>query len=87
MAQVELALQARFSSQEAVLSVLAQLTDNSWIVNESVRLTGGFAFVIWFRDGQFVFTIGGYGPAFDKPERLPRRPPRRVRLDAVPTRW
>ena len=74
MAQIELALHARFSSEEAVLSVLAQLTDNSWIVNESVRLTGGFAFVIWFKTGQFVFTIGGYGPAFDKPSYYPDVP-------------
>jgi hypothetical protein len=66
-----------------VLSVLAQLTDNSWIVNETVRLTGGFAFVIWFATGQFVFTIGGYGPAFDRPSYYPEVP--RVGFSWTPT--
>ena len=34
--------------QEGVLWVQAQLTDNSWLLYHDVRLTGGFAFVIWF---------------------------------------
>lgn len=71
MVSVELALHARFSSQEAVLSVQAQLTDNSYIISPTVRLTGGFAFIIWFRTGQFLFTLGGYGPAFAKPSHYP----------------
>ena len=49
----------------------AQLTDNSWIINESCRLTGGFAFVTWFRTGQFVLTLGGYHPRFAAPAGFP----------------
>ena len=74
VAQIELAVQARFSSREAVLSVIAQLTDNSWVVNEACRLTGGFAFVVWFRTGEFVLTLGGYHPRFDKPSHYPDVP-------------
>jgi len=71
MARLELALRARFSTREAVLSIQAQLTDNSWIINDSCRLTGGFAFVTWFRTGQFVLTLGGYHPRFVKPAEFP----------------
>ncbi|MEO6712130.1 MAG: DUF6603 domain-containing protein, partial [Mycobacteriales bacterium] len=64
---VELALLARFSTREGVLIVQAQLTENSWLLHESVRLTGGFAFATWWKGpnaGQFVVTVGGYHPRF-----------------------
>ena len=61
---VELALKARYSSAEAVLSIQAQLTSNSWLLSRDCQLTGGFAFFIWFREGQFVLTLGGYHPSF-----------------------
>jgi len=66
---IELGLVARFSSKEGVLWVQAQLTDNSWLLYPDVRLTGGFAFVSWFKGplrGQFVLTIGGYHPKFKR---------------------
>jgi hypothetical protein len=71
---VELALKARYSSEEALLSVQAQLTDNSWIFTRDCQLTGGFAFFMWFRESQFVLTLGGYHPAFQKPDRFPTVP-------------
>jgi large repetitive protein len=74
VANLELALRARFSTRDAVLSVEAQLTQNSWLISQSCRLTGGFAFVIWFRTGQFVLTLGGYHPAFAKPAEFPLVP-------------
>ena len=61
---VELALKARFSSAEGLFSEQAQLTDNSWLISKDCRLTGGFAFFTWFRESQFLFTIGGYHPSF-----------------------
>lgn len=69
LVSIELGLVARFSSKEGVLWVQAQLTDNSWLLYPDVRLTGGFAFVIWFAGpnaGQFVLTIGGYHPKFKR---------------------
>ncbi|MEO8297315.1 MAG: DUF6603 domain-containing protein [Burkholderiales bacterium] len=66
---IELGLVARFSSKEGVLWVQAQLTDNSWLLYPDVRLTGGFAFVVWFAGpnrGQFVLSIGGYHPRFHR---------------------
>ena len=71
---VELALKARFSSSEGILSIQAQLTDNSYLFNQSCQLTGGFAFFTWFPQGQFVLTIGGYHPAFQKPPQFPDVP-------------
>ena len=74
LASVELALKARFNSEEGLLSVQAQLTDNSYIFSHDCQLTGGFAFYIWFTSGQFVLTLGGYNPAFSKPAEFPDVP-------------
>ncbi|WP_019634417.1 DUF6603 domain-containing protein [Actinomadura atramentaria] len=65
IANVELAVNARYDSAEELLSIRAQLTDNSWLLSRDCQLTGGFAFVIWFRERRFVLTIGGYSPWFD----------------------
>jgi hypothetical protein len=69
LASIELALVARFSTREGVLWIQAQLTDNSWLLYPDVRLTGGFAYVLWFagpRRGEFVLTMGGYHPDFHR---------------------
>ncbi len=66
---IEMALVARFSTREGIILVQAQLTDNSWLLSPSVRLTGGFAFAAWFAGpnrGQFVVTLGGYHPDFHR---------------------
>jgi large repetitive protein len=66
---IELALLARFSTREGLFSIRAQLTENSWLLYPEVRLTGGFAFVVWWKGplrGQFVLTIGGYHPRFHR---------------------
>ena len=74
LVSVELALRARFNSEEGVLSVQAQLTDNSYIFSHDCQLTGGFAFFVWYPQGQFVLTMGGYNPAFTKPPQFPDVP-------------
>jgi large repetitive protein len=69
LVSIELALLARFSMSEGVFSIRAQLTENSWLLYEDVRLTGGFAFAVWWKGplaGQFVLTIGGYYPGFHR---------------------
>lgn len=69
LVQIELALVARFSSEEGVLWVQAQLTDNSFLLTRDCRLTGGFAFVMWFtgdKAGEFVVTLGGFHPSFHR---------------------
>jgi hypothetical protein len=69
LVSIELALVARVSTEEGVVLVQAQLTDNSWLLSTEVRLTGGFAFASWFSGpnrGQFVLTLGGYHPDFQR---------------------
>jgi hypothetical protein len=71
LASIELALKARFSTAEGVLSIQAQLTDHSWLLSRDCQLTGGFAFFVWFPRDQFVLTLGGYHPAFARPAEFP----------------
>jgi hypothetical protein len=59
LVSIELALKARYSSSEGLLSIQGQLTDNSWLLSRDCQLTGGFAFFMWFEKGQFLLTIGG----------------------------
>lgn len=74
LVSVELALKARYNSEEGALSVQAQLTDNSYLFDPDCQLTGGFAFFTWFPQGQFVLTLGGYNPVFVKPAQFPDVP-------------
>ena len=69
LVSIELALLARFSTREGIFSIRAQLTENSWLLYPEVRLTGGFAFCVWWKGplkGQFILTIGGYHPRFHR---------------------
>lgn len=69
LVSIELGLLARFSTTEGLFSIRAQLTENSWLLYRDVRLTGGFAFALWWKGplaGQFVLTIGGYHPSFHR---------------------
>ena len=60
----------------------AKLTDRSYVFSRTCRLTGGFAFYLWFADdhvtgapaGQFVITLGGYHPHFTPPAYFPDEP-------------
>lgn len=74
LVNVELALKARYSTAEQLLSIQAQLTDNSWLFYRDCQLTGGFAFFMWFAKAQFVLTLGGYHPAFQVPDGFPTVP-------------
>jgi hypothetical protein len=71
IAHIELAIMAYYDSGENVLWVQAQLTDDSYLFDESCRLTGGFALVTWFNTGEFVISLGGYHPSFNVPDYYP----------------
>ena len=77
VAEITMLLRARFSLDEGVISVEAQLTADSYILSKACRLTGGFAFYFWFdgpHAGDFVITLGGYHPLFKKPDHYPTVP-------------
>ncbi|MEM8641272.1 MAG: DUF6603 domain-containing protein [Cyanobacteria bacterium P01_G01_bin.54] len=73
----QMVLDASFSTATGLLAVSAKLTPASYILSEKCHLTGGFAFYIWFsgdREGDFVATLGGYSPYFNKPAYYPDEP-------------
>jgi hypothetical protein len=74
LVSVELALKVRYSTADATLSIQAQLTDNSYLLAPDCQLTGGFAYFMWFSEGQFVLTLGGYNPHFHVPTPFPTVP-------------
>ncbi len=77
LAMAEIALQARFNPLEGELLVRGQLTPNSYILSPDCKLTGGFAYGLWFageHTGDFVYTKGGFHPWFNKPDYYPDVP-------------
>lgn len=56
----------------------AQLTSESYILSKACKLTGGFAFFLWFGEnshkGDFVLSLGGYHPDYKKPSHYPSVP-------------
>lgn len=77
IAEMELAVKATFVPDEGFLGVQAQLTNHSYILSRKCRLTGGFAFFSWLSGshaGDFVYTQGGYHPAFKVPAHYPKVP-------------
>lgn len=75
IAKAQLALKADYSPAKGVFSVEARLTSESYVLSRDCKLTGGFAAYFWFggsgHEGDFVITLGGYHPAFQKPEHYP----------------
>jgi hypothetical protein len=74
-AKVGLQLAAVLKPMEGFLGVTAVLTRDSWLLDPKCRLTGGFAFFLWFdgpHEGDFVLTVGGYHPSFPVPAHYPR---------------
>lgn len=81
LAEVQMALKVTFAPDEGFMGIQAQLTANSFILSRDCHLTGGFAFFTWFKDGylggragDFVITLGGYHPAYNKPAYYPDVP-------------
>ena len=79
-AHVELGFLAVVDIANGLFRVDAQLSPNSYILDRSCHLSGGFALYYWFkttstvRAGDFVFTIGGYHSAFQVPTNYPKPP-------------
>ena len=78
IAYAQLALKASIKPSEGFFSAEAQLTNESYILSKDCKLTGGFAAYAWFGDnehsGDFVVTLGGYAPSYQKPDHYPTVP-------------
>ncbi|MCB0706856.1 MAG: hypothetical protein KDC34_16185 [Saprospiraceae bacterium] len=87
MAKAELQLHARLVPEEGVLMVDGKISEGSYLFNPMAKLSGGYAFYSWFTDqyetdaegnekisvyaGDFVMTLGGYSPYYNKPAHYP----------------
>ncbi|HBF34206.1 TPA: hypothetical protein DDW35_06545 [Candidatus Sumerlaeota bacterium] len=73
-AYVELDILATLTPSTGLFAIQGQLSPQSYIYGGFAKLTGGFAFFIWFsgeHQGDFVVTLGGYHPAFTRPAWYP----------------
>ena len=77
-AYAELTLDAVLRPAAGTFQMTALLTPNSFVIDPNCRLTGGFAFWLWFGNnehcGDFVVTLGGYNPNYTKPQWYPDIP-------------
>ena len=74
VAYVEIDVVASFTPSTGLLAVAGKLSPASYLFGGFVKLTGGFAFYAWFsgeNQGDFVVSLGGYHPAFTKPDNYP----------------
>jgi len=74
----ELEIEVVFSPQTGEIKASAVLSPSSYVLTPDAHLSGGFAFYAWFGSnqhaGDFVFTMGGYHPAFTVPDYYPQEP-------------
>ena len=69
MVHVDLDLVARIPLDGSFLAIEAKLTKGSYVYSPLCQVSGGFAFYSWFTGehaGDFVLSLGGYHPAFDR---------------------
>ncbi|GAU76005.1 DUF6603 domain-containing protein [Fusibacter sp. 3D3] len=74
IAFAQLALKITVNPKSGLFSMMAKLTSESYILSKNCKLTGGFAFYVWFSGeyaGDFVVTLGGYHPDYKKPAHYP----------------
>ncbi|MFD7598424.1 DUF6603 domain-containing protein [Kitasatospora sp. NPDC059812] len=78
VARIQIAAEALYRQSEGLLSLTAQLTDKSYILDKNCKPTGGLALCVWVppspHAGDFVVSVGGYHPAFVKPGHYPAVP-------------
>lgn len=80
--EAQMAFKITYKVSSGLLAMEAVLTSNSFVIDSNCKLTGGLAFYLWFKNqvdtgaraGEFVFTLGGYHPAFKKPAYFPDEP-------------
>ncbi len=75
MVYVQMALKASVLPKQGIVMIEGKLTEESYLFSRECHITGGFAMAFWFggneNAGDFVVTIGGYHPAFVKPDHYP----------------
>jgi hypothetical protein len=74
LAEVFMDWKAFFHPAEGELGLKATLVPGSYVFSRDCHLSGDFAYYAWFSGehaGDFVYTLGGYHPKFEKPPHYP----------------
>jgi hypothetical protein len=77
VAYAEIDIVASFTPSTGLFSIFGVVSPASFVYGGFCHLYGGFAFDIWFSGehrGDFVVSLGGYHPAFNKPAHYPAVP-------------
>ncbi|RYD68129.1 MAG: hypothetical protein EOP58_01405 [Sphingomonadales bacterium] len=77
VAYIEADLVASFAPSSGLLAFEGVLSPQSYVFGGFIKIQGGFALCLWFSGenaGDFVVTVGGYYPSFDKPANYPTVP-------------
>jgi len=73
--RAELALKVSIKPEAGIMLAQGRLTDRSFVLDPSCRITGQFAVAMWFgnheKSGDFVMSLGGYHPHFRPPGHYP----------------
>lgn len=71
----ELGIASSVNFHEGTMQLEARLMPQSFILDPSCHLSGGFAMSYWFgtnsHAGDWVITVGGYHPAYNRPSHYP----------------
>lgn len=87
LASIQVNLVAAITPSTGLINIAGVITPASYIFGPFVKLSGGFAFYLWFageHKGDFVVSLGGYHPAFVKPDWYPAVPRIRVTFNLGP---
>lgn len=77
LAYIEIDILASVNPALGQFALDGRLTPASFVFANLCHISGGFAFYFWFggeHKGDFVVSIGGYHPAFSKPDNYPAVP-------------
>lgn len=88
LSSAEMAWRASYYPDDGTLEVRAQLTPASYVLSPDCHISGGFAACAWFSGehaGDFVMTLGGYHPEFQKPAHYPTVPRLALRWQVSPS--
>ncbi|ASU33545.1 DUF6603 domain-containing protein [Mucilaginibacter xinganensis] len=83
LASIQVNLVASITPSTGQMGIMGALTPASYVFGSFIKLSGGFAFCLWFSGehrGDFVVTLGGYFPSYTKPAWYPAVP--RVQVTA-----
>lgn len=84
-ARLDVDLRLGYRSSQGLLSLDAAVAPTSFLFDPSAKLTGGLAIYVWTgggHGGDFVYSVGGYHPAYTVPQHYPR--PARLGFEWTP---